>query len=447
MLAGRLADQRQRLGELQIGDLAVRASFQLSYAALGGGRPDVDTARAFRLLGLFEGPDICLPGAAALFGLDQDHAQVALETLVDAHLLQSVYAGRYQFHDLLRVYAVDLADGEQTQADRRAAVHRLISWYLHTADAAARVLAPSIQRVALPAAEPDVRPLEFSSYGQAMEWCETERANLVVAVSQAARYDLHDHAWRLPVLLRRFFRLGKYWADWIATYQIALASAVVDGDRKGQGLILNSLGEPYTDLGQFGTAFGYREQALAIQREIGDRQGEARTLGNLGVESGMLGRLEESLTHSLQALAIFRDVGDRYYQAVTLENIGNAMLELRRYHQAMSYLRQALAAFRDTDDTFNQASTLNSIGKLEHHLRHFDAAARCYRQALRCSRAARDRGGEAAALRGLGDALLELDDPGAARRSWLQARDIFCAIGDPRRKDLDTRLLELNATS
>jgi DNA-binding SARP family transcriptional activator/Tfp pilus assembly protein PilF len=449
-LADRLADQRRRLSELQIGDLAVRASFQLSYDGLREASPAMDPARAFRLLGLVAGADLCLPGAAALLGADQDHTQEVLETLVDAHLLQSASAGRYRLHDLLHVYAVERARAEETRAgqyEQYEAVRRLIIWYLHTADAAAQVLEPRIQRAPMPAGESYVQPLEFRTYHEAMAWCETERGNLVAAVSQAARCGMHAYAWRLPVALRRFFRLGKYWAEWIATYEIALVSATIEGDRRGLGWILYGLGEPYTDLGQHNKAIGYLEEALDIQREIGDRQDEARTLTNLGVNFGMLGKFEESLAYLLQALAILRDAGNRYAEAITLQNIGDTMVRLRRYEEAISYLQQALTFHQEKGDKYNQASTLNSIAEFHRDLGHYDDAARSYRQALRYCRLSRDRGGEATALQGLGNVLLRLGHPDTARRSWLQAREIFGAIGDPRAHDIDARLSLLQTST
>ncbi|NUS88594.1 MAG: hypothetical protein HOY75_39310, partial [Streptomyces sp.] len=60
VLARKLADERRRLDELRAGDLAVKASFELGYGQL-----EPQQARAFRLLGLADGPDISLPAAAA----------------------------------------------------------------------------------------------------------------------------------------------------------------------------------------------------------------------------------------------------------------------------------------------------------------------------------------------------------------------------------------------
>jgi hypothetical protein len=66
-LADRLRDGRRRLDELQIGDLAVRASFQVSYATLaGGGLVEQRAARLFRFLGLLATPDLSLAMVVAL---------------------------------------------------------------------------------------------------------------------------------------------------------------------------------------------------------------------------------------------------------------------------------------------------------------------------------------------------------------------------------------------
>ena len=68
-LADRLADERRRLDELRVGNLAVRASFEVSFASLRREAADgAGPAGAFRLLGLWTGPWIGLPAASALLG-------------------------------------------------------------------------------------------------------------------------------------------------------------------------------------------------------------------------------------------------------------------------------------------------------------------------------------------------------------------------------------------
>ncbi|MBB1262323.1 AfsR/SARP family transcriptional regulator, partial [Streptomyces alkaliterrae] len=129
VLARKLGDERRRLDELQAGDQAVRATFELGYGQL-----DAEQARAFRLLGLAEGPDISLHAAAALLGLDADDTEDLLESLVDTSLLESAAPGRYRFHDLVRLYARDCAlRDEHPPSERESALSRLLDFYLATA--------------------------------------------------------------------------------------------------------------------------------------------------------------------------------------------------------------------------------------------------------------------------------------------------------------------------
>jgi NB-ARC domain len=72
-LAGRLLDERARLGELSACDLGVRASFALSYEVL-----DPDAARMFRRLGLIPGPDFARGVVAALIDATAEAAETLL---------------------------------------------------------------------------------------------------------------------------------------------------------------------------------------------------------------------------------------------------------------------------------------------------------------------------------------------------------------------------------
>jgi NB-ARC domain len=181
-LTDELAVERDRLDLLATVDeedetTAVRAVFSWSYHAL-----PPEAARMFRSLGLHAGPDISAPAAAALTNITYAQARRLLETLVSMHLIEETARDRYRFHDLLRVYAAERAKVEETDQDRRAAVRRVLTWYLHTGDAADRILNPHRHRIPLDHPE-DVSspPLEFTSYGQALDWCQG-RSKIVLAV-------------------------------------------------------------------------------------------------------------------------------------------------------------------------------------------------------------------------------------------------------------------------
>ncbi len=111
-LANVLADEHRRLDELQVGDLDVRASLALSYAGL-----DNQARRGLRLLGMLDVPDFTPWAAAALLDTSQQRAEVLVDALADAQLIDVVGEDatgqfRYRFHDLARVYARERAEAE-----------------------------------------------------------------------------------------------------------------------------------------------------------------------------------------------------------------------------------------------------------------------------------------------------------------------------------------------
>jgi hypothetical protein len=211
-LAAQLAAARDRLDVLAADDdpaTSVRTVFSWSYQALPAG-----AARMFRLLGLHPGPDISTPAAAALAATGSAEAQRLLEALAGAHLLEEATTGRYRFHDLLRAYAAERAATDESPADRAAAHRRVLTWYLHTADAAGELLAPGRRRVPLDPPSPQCRPLALAGYEQALEWCDAEHAGVLACVRSAAQTGHDDIAWQLPVASFGYFDLRKPWAEW-----------------------------------------------------------------------------------------------------------------------------------------------------------------------------------------------------------------------------------------
>jgi hypothetical protein len=121
-----------RLRALEAGedtDAAVQVAFDRSYAALPAA-----ARRLFRVLGLVPGAGIGPRAAAALAGTDAAAAAVLLDRLASAHLAGEHAPNHYVLHDLLRHYAADRASAEDSQADREAALGRLLDHYLHGLD-------------------------------------------------------------------------------------------------------------------------------------------------------------------------------------------------------------------------------------------------------------------------------------------------------------------------
>ncbi|MFE0457988.1 BTAD domain-containing putative transcriptional regulator [Kitasatospora sp. NPDC058965] len=141
-LARRLADQRRRLDELQLGNLAVETTLGLGYGQLSP-----DEARAFRLLALVDCPDLPLSAVAALLGTSEDRAEDLAEALVEANMLECFTPGRYRYHDLLRLFAQKQREKVADLADTQAALLRLLALLVSTVRSASRLLEPADQLI------------------------------------------------------------------------------------------------------------------------------------------------------------------------------------------------------------------------------------------------------------------------------------------------------------
>jgi tetratricopeptide (TPR) repeat protein len=430
-MAARLSNERRRLDELKTGDLAVRACFEVSFSSLPGfGQPGgVDPARAFRLLGVWPGPSIGLPAAAALFGWPDSAAADALEVLVDAHLLDSPVLDVYRFHDLLRVYAADRARVQETDQDRKDAITRVLIWYLHTVEAAARVISPQVTRVPLDPAPAGVRPLDFTALDGALEWCEDERARLVAAVRLAAESGLHEMAWKLPAAAMSFFYRRSHWTNWVVTHQIGLASAREVGDRLGEAWMLNNLGMAYGQQ-RMEDSVSCFEQALELYRELGDAQGEGRVATNVANAYLELRWFREALAAARRSLAIERQAGSRYGEGIALGILGDAHRELGQYDEADDSLQQALAIFRELGDRYAEADSLSGLGDAYLGQGFVDRAVASLREALAIRREIGDRYGQALTLHRLGLTQLRAGNPEEAREMLSEALHLLEELGD-----------------
>jgi hypothetical protein len=111
-LAGELRSQRQGLDMFEGGDQAtsIRAVFSWSYDRLGA-----PARRLFRLLSHHPSPDISPPAAASLAGVAEERARRVLAELARAHLVTEHVPGRFAFHDLLRIYAIEQSRHRDTK--------------------------------------------------------------------------------------------------------------------------------------------------------------------------------------------------------------------------------------------------------------------------------------------------------------------------------------------
>jgi DNA-binding SARP family transcriptional activator/Tfp pilus assembly protein PilF len=436
-LAAELGDERGRLDALSTGEDAtdVRAVFSWSYQNL-----HPPAARMFRLLGLHPGPDIAAPAAASLAGLPVPAARRLLRELTRGHLLAEPSPGRYAFHDLLRAYAAERAAAEDGDADRRAAQHRVLDYYLHTAHAAAVLINNVRGAIDLPAAQPGAVPETLGTHQQALAWFEAEHHVLRAAAALAGEIGLDVHAWELPWAIADYLEFHGMWQDMAVVQEAALAAAQRLGDAAAQASAHRSVGRARFNLRDWGEARAHLSQALRLYQELGDGEGQARVLLSMGKAMERMGRLEEALGHAREALALYEQAEYRPGQARALNNVGWYHAMLGDHHQALLRSRQALGLQHELGDRCGEANTWDTLGYSHHHLGQFAKSASCFQQAIGLFADLGSRGGEAEVLTHLGDLHAAAGSRSAAIAVWRQALEILDELDDPGADELRGRL-------
>lgn len=440
-IADELYDSQGSLDAFESGDLNtdVRTVFSWSYDALSA-----PASRLFRLLGLHTGPDVSAAGAAALAGLPPRQTRALLAELSQAHLLIERLPGRYTVHDLLRVYASERVTVDEPLAEQDRAVERLLSWYLHTVDAAYLLLAPHRRRVRLDPAPCGCHPLSFSTHDEALHWCEIERPNLVAAVHQAATSGRADIAWRLAAGLWGFFYLRNHLHDWLDTSRTALAAARAANDREGEAQCLGDAAGALTQLRRFDESIEHYRQEMDLRRELGDTYGRMHAVANMGNVHLNNGRLDKAVEYSRRGLVMFQLSGYAWGEAISLANLGDAYQRLGRFDEAKDCLEKSLTVLRTIGNRWVEGVVLDTLGTVDQRLRRYDEAVEHYDQALEAHRDVANAWGEGYTLSNLGDLQLATGDAESARDSWQRALAVWTKFDHPDAENMKDRLSRLN---
>ncbi|MFL6160608.1 MAG: AfsR/SARP family transcriptional regulator [Jatrophihabitantaceae bacterium] len=428
-----LADQLRRtpgaLDALDGGDHAanVRAVFSWSYQQLS--QP---AARLLRVLGLHPGPDISPVTMASMSGMVAAEREAALLELLRANLVSEPTPGRFALHDLLRAFAAEQAERQDSADSRIEAVRAMLDHYLQTALRADQLLdtnrAETVRLLPF-ATPPDQEPL--ADLSEALAWFGAEWQALSAALRLSARLGFDDHAWRLASSLASFLDRRGHWRESVELQQIALAAAVRIGDIGAQAVSHSSLADVCIRLGDYSDAQHHLLRCLQLYRLVGDRAGQAEVERSVTRLLGRQGKYGEALPHARQASDLFSELGQRAGEARAMNSMGWFNIELGRLAEGLRLCQQALNLQRLINDRFGQADTLDSLGRAHHLLGEFEQAATCYQQATELYREFGDRYHEASARAALGDSYQAGGFPDQARECWLTALRTLDELGHP----------------
>lgn len=312
-MASRLTDERQRLDELSEDDMAVRASLELSYAGLAAA-----SRLLFRALGLLDVPDFAAWVPAAMLDISVEQAETHLDFLIDAQLLtwsgiDAMGQTRYRLHDLVRLYARERAEHEDTTAVRTRARTRALGTWLALAEAADQLLAERVTadiRGDAPRQAPDPAVIGLVQ-ANPLAWFDSERASLATVIAQAGAAGLDESAWELAATAINYFAFRGLYHDWLHTHELARHICAQSGNRRGEAVMLRNLG--YLRMtgvkAPAGVVMVGAETALATFRVTGDLHGHIDALFLRGFSLRHKGDFDGALAHATEAMTAATSAG------------------------------------------------------------------------------------------------------------------------------------------
>ncbi|MFF0434325.1 helix-turn-helix domain-containing protein [Streptomyces sp. NPDC004327] len=432
-LVRRLADEERRLGALAAGDVRVEAAFELSYRQLTG-----QAARMLRLLSLVPGPDMTAAYGAVLSATDVFEAEDVMEELVEAGLLQATCTGRYQVHDLLRLYARARLSGEEEPAEREAADDRLRGWLLETAVVAGRWYKPEFG--APPSSWRGPVPLE--SAGQARAWLQNEAPSWLAALRAAAQRGEHTRVVETTYAMEWFCNLWVHWGHWPEVFRLAGAAATALDDPLMQAFHLNMYSWSLTCESRYAEAVERAGEALEYARRAGNAPQQASALALAAWARSELGEVQEAADTSLAAIGIYEQTDDRAGWLGAMFTHGTSLRLLGRVEEALVQ-HQRIITFLDAPDCpvsghladMYRANTTGALGRGHAVLGRWREAADHLSDAVAQTRRLGVPHIEGSALVHLGEAQIALGEADEARSSLRRVVAFGDAVDG---KDLET---------
>ncbi|WP_091627355.1 tetratricopeptide repeat protein [Amycolatopsis saalfeldensis] len=407
-LRDRLAGEDTRLGALDDGERSVATAFAVSCAAL----PE-DQRRLFGLLALHPAAAAESTSADALAGLGAGEADRLLDRLHDAHLVVRDEDGYVEMHDLMRMFALRRVLPEIAEADRVAAVVRLVEHVVGTVFAADELTEPHRFRPDTGAARPSRLP--FADADGALAWLGAQWPVLADLVAVAADHGLGRRCWQLAFMLRGFFFREKLFEPWIRTHRRALEAADEPG---AQGLILNNLGMAYVESGDAAEAIRCHRLAQERFAEADDERGLVDALSSLAWARLYAGEPEPALADLRQVLEVYRRTGRTRNVVIALRGIAYACSELGRHDEAVASAGEANDLAQLPVD---QAMSANCLAWMCFRAGRAEAAERGYLAAAEIADQAGSDYERARALLGLGNVAAGRGEGDAAARWWAEA--------------------------
>ncbi|MEU5553540.1 tetratricopeptide repeat protein [Micromonospora sp. NPDC047793] len=442
-----LADETQRLARLSaVEGLSIRAMIEVSYQAL-----TPPAAALFRRLALHPGPEFSAELIAATApAADQHRVPHLIDELLEASLWEEIAEEQFTTHDLLRLYARDMSQRQDSDAERHAVRLAICEYYFAAAHRADLVVTPYRRRLPYAFPQPPVVLPTFTDRAAALAWLQRERSNLLDAGRVAFELGRHELAWHLSDAMWPLFLYIKGYKERLTVDERGLRAAQAWGDPRAEANMLKRLSRAYSKVGDQEAAERHGLAAIDRYRDAGDMQGRVDAEEGLATLYTDTGRDHEAVQLFERILEQRRALPEPDPRSTGLTCLNLAML-LTRMGQpapALPLLAEAEKIFlRLTDiDPYNGVRVLLGVAGAELALGDLDAAEQAAAEAARRMAQLGSATERAEALDLLGQVAERRGDDEDARRHYLEAAAIFDAVGSPRLATVRSRLDRLGGT-
>ncbi|MGV9212206.1 BTAD domain-containing putative transcriptional regulator [Micromonospora sp. RB23] len=426
-IAAELRDSARRLeafaGERGLTD--PRTAFSWSYRQLSA-----EAARLFRLLSAAPLPGVTAEACVSLADRDPDSTRAQLAELIDAALVSEHEDGRLTSHVLVKAYAEELLEAEESTADRQAALSRLLQHYLHSSYQAQLALNPNRPPIEPPPPLPGVVPERPGTYDEAIAWFDRQREVLTEVVRLAADVGYGIVPWQLALAMQQYLQWAGRFQDWEDVMRIALRAARERGDVVGEAHVLRSLAGARYFLGAHEESLGLLGAAARTYQDQEMRLEQALVHNNCHEVHSALGRHERALEHSAEALSLFRLLDNPRGQLGALLRTARSLTAQGKVWESILVLRDALElchrvgrAHEESEIRAAMADNLAETGRITEAVTELEFAASA-------ARSVGDRPSQFAALRQMADVLIAAGDLPGCRRVFEQARTLLREFPD-----------------
>jgi tetratricopeptide (TPR) repeat protein len=420
MFAQELGNAAARLDLLDTADpsTSIRAIMSWSYPLLS-----TDAAMAFRLVATADGVSMSIGSICALMGWNERQTDRALRALEDASLIRQVSPGRFDMHDLVRLYAIERGHEIDAHNFREAAGRRLVSYYLHSSYAADRLLAEFRRSIDLPTLDDGVIAEHPVDESEALAWLADEYQNLVEAQRAAAKREWVEQVWAFAWTLDNYRWRSGLIRDDINAWQLGLEAAT-QISLFARGLAHRRLGRAHGRAGDWSLALYHIRRAIDIADEAGDEPGAAHGLRILSWLCERTGDEEASMEAAQESYRRYFSIGNPVWTAHSLSVLGDCYSRVSDEMSARDCWEHALVLHREYGHDTGEAETLLAIGASE-QAHDPEAALTFLREASDIYGRIKDTYNQAGALEQLGVSLGMLGRATEARSHWTQALILY----------------------